>query len=113
MKFGVLSIITAIIGTFLTIKFNIETAELFRTQILELNNKSDITPIIIKTDVTNKIIIITIALIGIFLGVKSIKSKSKLGIVGIVLSIVLLVLSFIPIWQYILQDSTLDINFIN
>lgn len=113
MKFGVLSIITAIIGIFLTIKFNIETAELFRSHLLELSNKSEINPINIKLDVTNKIIVITIALISIFLGVKSIKSKSKTGIVGIVLSIVLLILSFIPIWQYILQDSILDIYFIN
>lgn len=113
MKHGILSIILAVIGIYFTFLVNIEIAELVEKEIINLKHNSEINPAIFKSEIRNKLILLGIALIGMLFGVKSVKRKNKIGIIGIILSLVLIILIFIPLWQHILYDSSLDINFIN
>jgi len=113
MKYEISSIVIALIGISFVIWFNLEVAELFQNEIMELNYKSEMNLTIFTTGKLNKLIALGIALIGILLGIKSVRNKNRIGIIGIILSIFLIILVFIPIWQYVLSDSALDINFRN
>ncbi len=110
MKYGILSIIIAIIGILFVIWFNIEVAELFKSEFLSLGNKTELNPAVFSTGKLNKIISLGLGLTGIILGIKSWRNKMRIGIIGVFLSLILLILTFIPIWTYIISDGTLDIN---
>ena len=113
MKTGTISIILAIIGILFVIWFNYQTAELFLTELTKMQNSSDLSPTIVTSGKLNKLIAIGIGLLGLLLGIKSLRNKNRIGIIGIILSIVLIILTFVPIWNYMLSDSALDINFRN
>jgi len=110
MKTGIISIIVAIIGILFVIWFNLEVVELFESEILKIENQTELNPTVFTTGKLNKIIALGIALIGIILGIKSLRNKNR---IGIILSVVLIILTFLPIWIYILSDSALDVNFKN
>lgn len=113
MKYGILSIIISLIGISFVIWYNIEIAVLFQNEVLKLNSTTEINYIIFTTEKLNRLIALGLALVGILLGIKSVKRKNKIGILGISLSLILFILIFIPIWQYVLSDSALDINLKN
>ncbi len=52
-----------------------------------------------------KIIATSIGLLSLYIGIISMKSKSKISILGIVLSIILILLSFLPLCEYFLQQQ--------
>ena len=112
MKAGITSIIVAIIGILFVIWCNLEVVELFESEILKMENQTQLSPNVFTTGKLNKIIALGIALIGIIFGIKSLRNKNWIGTIGIVLSVVLIILTFLPIWTYILSDSALDVNFI-
>lgn len=113
MKTGIISIIVVLIGILFVIWFNLEIVELFESEILKMENQTELNPAVFTTEKLNKIIALGIALIGIILGIKSLRNKNRIGIIGIILSVILIILTFLPIWTYILSDSALDINFNN
>jgi threonine/homoserine efflux transporter RhtA len=113
MKIGIISIIVVLIGILFVIWFNLEIVELFESEILKMENQTELNLAVFTTKKLNKIIALGIALIGIILGIKSLRNKNRIGIIGIILSVVLIILTFLPIWTYILSDSALDINFNN
>lgn len=113
MKIGITSILLALIGIIFVIWFNLQTSELFYTELMKMRENSDLTPPIVTNVTLYKLIAIGIGLLGLFHGIKSVRSRNRIGIIGIALSILLLILSFLPIWQYFLSDSALDINFVN
>lgn len=47
-----------------------------------------------------KIVLISIALLSLYLGVISFLKKNKVGMIGIILAVLLLIFSFIPFWKY-------------
>ncbi|PKG53488.1 hypothetical protein [Olleya sp. 1-3] len=113
MKTGTISVIIALIGILFVIWFNIQTSELFLTELSKMQSGSGLSPTIVTSGKLNKLIAIGIGLLGLFLGIKSLRNRKRIGILGIFLSVFLIVLTFIPIWEYILSDSALDINFRN
>ena len=113
MKYGILSIIISLIGILFVIWYNFEIAELFQNEMLKLNNMTEINSTIFMSSKLNIPIALGLALVGVLLGIKSIQGKNKIGILGISLSLILFILIFTPIWQYVLSDSALDINFKN
>ena len=113
MKTGTISIILALIGILFVIWFNYQTSELFLTELQKMQNSSDLSPVIVTSGKLNKLIAIGIGLLGLYLGFKSLRNKNRTGIIGIILSILLIIMTFIPIWNYMLTDSALDINFRN
>lgn len=113
MKYGKLSIILAVIGILFVTWYNFEAAKLFESEFLKLQYQIELNPTVYSTGKWNKFIALSIAVIGIILGIKSWRDKIRIGIIGILLSILLIILTFIPIWQYIVTDSALDINFVN
>jgi uncharacterized membrane protein len=113
MKYGIYSIIIALIGITFVIWFNIEVAELFESEFLKLENQNELSPTIFTTGKINKITALVIGIVGLLFGIKSLRDKNRIGIFGILLSIILIILTFVPIWQYMLSNSALDINFVN
>ena len=113
MKAGTTSIILALIGILFLIWFNYQTSELFLNELQKMQSDSDLSPVMVTSGKLNKLIAIGIGLLGLLLGIKSLRNKNRIGIIGIVLSIILIILTFIPLWNYMLSDSTLDINFRN
>jgi hypothetical protein len=113
MKYGIFSIILAVLGILFVAWYNFEVAELFESELLKLHNQTELNPTVYSTGKLNKFIALGIAIIGIILGIKSWRDKIRIGMIGILLSILLIILTFIPIWQYIVSDSALDINFVN
>jgi len=57
-----------------------------------------------------KVVGISIGLLSLYFGVISFLKKNKMGSIGIILAILLIICSFIPFWQLLLEHSTLDIN---
>jgi uncharacterized membrane protein (UPF0182 family) len=51
-------------------------------------------------DNMNKLIALGVAIVGIYLGIKSVKNKYRIGIIGIVLSLILIILTFSSLWTY-------------
>lgn len=113
MKTGIISIILALTGILFVIWFNYQTSELFYVELIKTQNSSILSPLIVTNGKLNKLIAVGIGLLGLFFGIKSARNKNRIGIIGITISIILLILTFVPIWQYFLSDSVLDINFVN
>lgn len=57
-------------------------------------------PGLIITPKVHKMSALIIGLIGVFFGIKGFKSFRKLSLIGIVLSLILVVISFLPLWHY-------------
>ncbi len=107
-----LSIIITLIGFYFVFKYN---TWIYDTISQELFLKKELN-ISILNNVTlfgrlYKIVIISIGLLGFYLGLIPFLKKHKIGLIGIILAIILIVLAFIPFWQYAIEGGTLDINF--
>jgi hypothetical protein len=102
MKSGTISIILGTIGILFIFWFNYQTYELYQTEFLKIQNSSLMEPTIVKTGKSYKLIVLGIATLGILFGIKSMREKSSNGKIGIVLSIIALILIFIPIWTLII-----------
>ena len=100
MKSGTISIIFGVLGILFIIWLNYQTYELYQTEFLKTQNNSSMEPTIVTIGKTYKLIAIGISLLGIIFGIKSVRKKSTRGIFGIILSIIALILTFIPIWTF-------------
>ena len=97
MKTGTISIIVATIGIIFVIRFNLEVAELYKSEILKTANQTDLSPILFVTGKKYKIIVIGMALIGMILGIKSLRNNNRIGTIGVILSIILIILAFLHV----------------
>jgi hypothetical protein len=57
-------------------------------------------PSLIVTPRVHKMAALIIGLIGVFFGIKGFKTYRKLSLIGIVLSLLLVGISFLPLWHY-------------
>ncbi len=109
MKHAILSIIVAVLGLIWIIYFNYSFAEI----IMDYDNFPEGTTLSdfnLEIPKFIKMSGLIIGLIGIFFGIKGYFKNKALSIVGFILSILLIVLTFTPIFSYILANSGYDIN---
>jgi hypothetical protein len=102
MKYGIGSIILATLGILFVIWYSYENAEMIREgfEYLQTQNDEEYYPTIFMPDNMNKLIALGVAIVGIYLGIKSVKNKYRIGIIGIVLSLILIILTFSSLWTY-------------
>ena len=102
MKSGTISIILGALGILFIIWFNYQTYELYQTELLKIQKSSLMEPTIVTTGKIYKLIALGIAILGIIFGIKSVREKNRNGKIGIILSIIALILTFIPVWTLII-----------
>ena len=103
MKSGKISIILGALGILFIIWFNYQTYELYQTEFLKIQKSSLMEPTIVTTGKSYKLIALGIAILGILFGIKSLRDKSRSGKIGIILSAIALILSFIPVWTFFIK----------
>ena len=103
MKSGTISIIFGALGILFIVWFNYQTYELYQTEFLKIQNSSLMEPTIVTTGKSYKLIALGIVTLGILFGVKSMREKSSNGKIGIVLSLIALILTFIPVWTFFIK----------
>ncbi|EZH71569.1 hypothetical protein ATO12_07110 [Aquimarina atlantica] len=109
MKRGVLSVIIACIGFYFMYKINLSGYHAF----LGIKENTEIAPTTQVLSKLYKITILCIGLLSLYLGIISTIKKHKIGILGIVLSIVLIILACIPFSQYLQKNSAINTDFQN
>ena len=109
MKTGTISIILALIGISFVIWFNFQTSEQILAEVTKAQSSYELSPILVSNGKLNKLIAIGIGIIGLLFGFKSVRNKSRTGVIGIILSICLLIMTFIPIWAHMISVSKGDI----
>ena len=102
MKSRTISIILGDLGILFIIWFNYQTYELYQTEFLKIQNSSLMEPTIVSVGKSYKLIALAIVILGILFGIKSVRENNRNGKIGIVLSIIALILTFIPIWTLII-----------
>jgi hypothetical protein len=102
MKSRTISIILGALGILFIIWFNYQTYELYQTEFLKIQNSSLMEPTIVSVGKSYKLIALAIDILGILFGIKSVRENKRNGKIGIVLSIIALILTFIPIWTLII-----------
>lgn len=110
MKKGIASIIIACIGLYLVYHFNAKWYTMALDIFIAKENKMHLYNELISFYRLTKIAGISIGLLSLYFGVISFLKQNKIGSIGILLAILLIICSFIPFWQLLLEDSTLDIN---
>lgn len=103
MKSGTISIIFGALGILFIIWFNYQTYELYQTEFLKIQNSSLMEPSIVTTGKSYKLIALGIVLVGTIFGIKSMREKSRSGKIGIILSIITLIFTFLPIWTFFIN----------
>lgn len=102
MKSGTISIILGTLGILFIIWFNYQTYELYQTEFLKIQNSSLMETRIVTAGKSYKLIAIGIVILGFFFGIKSVRERSRNGKIGIILSMISLILTFVPIWTLII-----------
>ncbi|MGO3182676.1 MAG: hypothetical protein ACTIJ9_07575 [Aequorivita sp.] len=97
MKHSILSIIVAIIGISFILYMNYYFAQ--EVSLLQSQQQID-EPLLITTPKVHKMAALIIGLIGVFFGIRSFRTYRKLSLIGIVLSLILISISFLPLWHY-------------
>ncbi|WP_040282341.1 hypothetical protein [Psychroserpens damuponensis] len=106
MKPAVISIILALLGIGFVLYLNYELAELFQSELHNnLHNENELNPSIFIIGTLNKVVTVLIGVIAIVFGIKSVNQKNRLGLIGVILSLILMVLTFIPIWHYMVSST--------
>lgn len=95
IKFSVLSILFSIIGIIFIVFYNWEIS----IYSLHMSNKSTLEPNIITTSINTKLLPFSIGVLSLSLVLLDFyKRRTILGVIGIFLSILLMIFSFVPIW---------------
>ncbi|WP_103865648.1 hypothetical protein [Aquimarina sp. I32.4] len=101
MKKGVLSICIAIIGIYFIYWFNID---LYKKSVIfteQSNNTAISNSYIFKFAKTFTIATVCLGLLSLYFGVISFLKKNKVGGIGIILAVLLIICAFIPFWKHI------------
>jgi ABC-type spermidine/putrescine transport system permease subunit II len=101
MKTGLFSVILAGLGIILVMFWNYQILELFRLERAEMRQGPQLAPTISTTSNLFKVIPIIVGTISLLLGIHALRSKRRFGLMGVVLSIILIILPFVPIWFYL------------
>jgi hypothetical protein len=101
MKTGLTSIILAGLGIICLIWMNYQTFKLFKLELADMRQGNQLASKILTTSNLFKIIPITVGIISLLLGIHALRSKRRIGLIGVVLSIILIILPFVPIWFYL------------
>jgi hypothetical protein len=101
MKKGVLSICIAIAGIYFVYWFNTHTYQQYSVFTEQSKNTLESKPYIIIIAKTFKINSVCLGLLSLYFGIISFLKKSKLGGLGVILALILIVCSFIPFWKYL------------
>ena len=102
MKNGIGSVILALIGICFIVWINYQFSQDYIEFAAKFEADGGVTPSVIMTNWINRGIAVGISLFGFILGIKSYRIGNKIGLLGIVLSILLLILVFIPLWPYLI-----------
>lgn len=97
-KYSIASITLACIGIGLVIWFQTIVADVAIAEQAVAKGEGSIEPTAMSMGVLSKIPGLILALAGLATGLRGLKGSKSLAVLGIVLSIVLIVLSFSPIW---------------
>ncbi|WP_299441004.1 hypothetical protein [uncultured Aquimarina sp.] len=110
MKKGVLSILIAIIGFYCIYRFNVQ---LYNENLAMLHpeTNSDVASGISVFKKTFKIIVASIGLLSLYFGIISFLKKNKIGMIGIILAILLILSCLFPFLEYLIEAYLHDINF--
>lgn len=101
MKHGALSVIVSLLGFCFLVYIQTETAQMFET----MNAHQQLEPNLIVVPKIYKMATLIIGLIGVFYGIKGRKTAKKSSSIGIALSILLILLSFVPFWTYFVSNA--------
>ncbi|TPN82306.1 hypothetical protein [Aquimarina algicola] len=100
MKKSILSIIISSIGLYFIYWFNRRTCEIYAA----VSETPEIdTSIFSAFGNVYKITAMCIGLVGFYVGLMAIRQKQKVAIIGIVLSIIVMMTSFLPLCEYYLS----------
>ncbi|WP_024772383.1 hypothetical protein [Aquimarina macrocephali] len=111
MKKGILSIFIAIVGMYFVYWYTIDLSRQYSILIESSKNTSELNSYIFTVAKTFRITSVCIGLLSLYFGVISFLKKNKVGGIGIILAFILIISALIPLWQYLVEDSTMDINF--
>ncbi|WP_103072233.1 hypothetical protein [Aquimarina sediminis] len=111
MQKGILSIVIAIIGIYFVYWFSIDLSRQYQASNELSKNISELNSYIFTIAKTFRMVSVCIGLLSLYFGIISFLKKNKVGGIGIILAIILIIGSLIPWWQYLVEDSALDINF--
>ena len=103
MKSGTISIIFGALAILFIIWYNYQTYVLYQTEFLKIQNSSLMEPTIVTIGKSYKLIALGITMLGIIFGIKSVRKKNSSRKIGIVLSIIALILTFIPVWTVFIK----------
>ncbi|AXT53643.1 hypothetical protein D1818_23490 [Aquimarina sp. BL5] len=109
MKKGVLSILISTIGFFFVYKYNTLLHEIYYNVIVGKEIQFVFINDLVSFKKLFKIVLVCISLLSFYLGIISFLKKSKIGLAGMAVAIVLCITAFIPFWKYTIEDSGLDI----
>ncbi|WP_062057871.1 hypothetical protein [Aquimarina longa] len=111
MKKGIISIGVAIIGMYFIYRYNLNLYDHFITYIDQPKENSELDTTIFAIHKTAKIITLCIGLLSLYFGIISFLNKNKIGKIGIILAVLVIICAFIPFWQYFVEEDSLIINF--
>ncbi|MBW1298096.1 hypothetical protein [Aquimarina litoralis] len=110
MKKGILSILIALVGFFFMYKYHLKMYEIQNNLITGKETRFIFIDDLISFTRLFKMVTISISLLSLYLGTIAILKKNKIGIVGIILSILLFIAVFIPFWKYFSQNEIPIVN---
>ncbi|MDH7444092.1 hypothetical protein [Aquimarina sp. 2201CG14-23] len=110
MKKGVLSIVVAIIGFYCIYRFNVQLYHENLT-ITQQGTNSEIISDLSVFKKTYKIIVFSLGLLSLYFAIISFLKKHKIGLIGIILALTLLLSCVFPFLEYAVEAYLSDINF--
>ncbi|MDY8138890.1 hypothetical protein [Aquimarina sp. 2201CG5-10] len=105
MKKGILSILIAFIGFYILYRLHIKWYTIASEAYVAKEMKASLIQELLSFQKLGKIICVSISLLSLYLGTISFLKKNKIGLIGIILSIILIVSSFIPFWEYAIENT--------
>ncbi|MBX2827303.1 MAG: hypothetical protein KTR22_04040 [Flavobacteriaceae bacterium] len=110
MKHAVLSIVIAVLGIVWIMYFNFQFAAALTDHYYESFSDSDVIVCIDpRFPKVFKMSGLIIGLIGMFFGIKGYFKTKRLSSIGIILSIILIIISFLPLYSYLLEQAVYDV----
>lgn len=104
MKPGLLSLLIGLISILLTIGYNFIISNDIIDSIIKGNYTIESLP-----GIGTNLILSLVGMIGLFLGIVGILKKNNYSKIGAIISLIAIIMAFIPIYSYIIEDSALDL----
>jgi len=111
MKKGILSVCISIIGFFFVFKYHMLMHDIHHSLITGKEIRFIFINDLMSFTKLFKMLTISTALLGLYLGLIALLKKNKIGILGIFLSILLFISVFIPFWKYVAQETSIGMYY--